>query len=118
MSTNNEIIVSRENKNLPQRRAQNEKSSPVRIGIRSKEKLDALVKRVNRNKVGRKVKADDLIRFSLDLLNDEYLEEIRNKALSNKDRLEILFQRAAKERKGISRDEFLGLILTGKVSVK
>jgi hypothetical protein len=45
-------------------------SSPVRLRAQSNGKLDALVARVNRDRVGRKVKPDDLICYSLDLLTD------------------------------------------------
>ena len=79
-------------------------------------KMDELLKRANKHKLGRKVKTDDLICFSLGLLTDEHLEQICNKTLTNKDRLELLFRRVAKERKGLTRDEFFGLLIDGKVT--
>ncbi|MBP9708513.1 MAG: hypothetical protein KBD78_12795 [Oligoflexales bacterium] len=89
----------------------------IRIKQASHNKLDELLRRTQKQKIGKKVKADDLICFSLGLLTDDHLEQICNKALSNKDRMELLFQRMAKQRKGLGRDEFFGLLLEGKVSI-
>ena len=92
-------------------------SSPIRVRQSTRGKLDDLLRRANKQKLGRKVKTDDLISFSLSLLTDEHLEQICNKTLTNKDRLELLFRRAAKERKGLTRDEFFGLLIDGKVTL-
>ena len=91
-------------------------SSPVRICARSREKLDALLARVNKDRFGRRVKADDLIGYGLDLLTDAHLEEIGTRLLSNKERIEIMYRKMAKVRKGITRDEFLGMLLEGKMA--
>jgi len=79
--------------------------------------MDDLLRRANKNKLGRKVKTDDLICFSLELVTDEHLTQICDKTLTNKDRLEILFRKASKDRKGLTRDEFFGLLLDGKVGI-
>ena len=92
-------------------------SSPIRVKQSTRNKLDDLLRRANKQKLGRKVKTDDLICFSLDLLNEAHLEQICDKALTNKDRLELLFRKVAKEKRGITRDEFFGLLIDGKVTV-
>jgi len=79
--------------------------------------LDDLLRRANKQKLGRKVKTDDLICFCLNLLTDEHLEQICNTTLTNRDRMELLFRRVAKERKGLTRDEFFGLLIDGKVTI-
>ena len=91
-------------------------AAPIRIRQSTRVKMDELLKRANKHKLGRKVKTDDLICFSLGLLTDEHLEQICNKTLTNKDRLELLFRRVAKERKGLTRDEFFSLLIDGKVT--
>ena len=92
-------------------------ASPIRVRQSTRVKMEELLKRANKHKLGRKVKTDDLICFSLGLLTDEHLEQICNKTLTNKDRLELLFRRVAKERKGLTRDEFFGLLIDGKVTI-
>ena len=92
-------------------------SAAIRISHKSRMKLEQLLLQSNKDRFGRKVKADDLISFSLELLTDEHLAEIRNKLLSYKDRLELLFRRVSKERKGLTRDDFFGMLLDGKVTM-
>jgi len=92
-------------------------SFPVRLRAESKRKLDALLARVNKDRVGRRVKPDDLICYSLDLLTDNHLQEIGARLLTNKERVEILYRQLAKTKRGLSRDKFLGLLLEGKVTI-
>ena len=92
-------------------------SAPVRVKQNTKAKITDLLGKANKLKAGRKIKPDDLIGFSLDLVTDEHLEEICSRSLTNKDRLEILFRKVSKEKRGISRDEFLGMLLDGKVAL-
>jgi hypothetical protein len=61
------------------------------------------------------VKPDDLIGFGLELLNEQHIAEICDKMLTNKDRMELLFQRFSKERHGATREEFLGELLKGRL---
>jgi len=43
------------------------------------------------------------------------LEKLLKQA--NKDRLELLFQKFSKERRGATREEFFGMLLGGKVTI-
>ncbi len=92
-------------------------SAPIRVRQKTKAKLEQLLKQANKDQPGRKVKPDDLICFALGLISDEHLAEICDRKLSNKDRMEQLFKNFSKERRGATRDEFLGLLLEGKVSI-
>ena len=92
-------------------------SSPVRLRAQSRAKLDALVARINKDRAGRRVKPDDLICYSLDLLTDQHLQEIGTRLLTNKERMEILYSKLSKTKRGLSRDEFLGMLLEGKVTI-
>jgi hypothetical protein len=89
----------------------------VRLRAQSRAKLDALVARINKDRAGRRVKPDDLICYSLDLLTDQHLQEIGARLLTNKERIEILFSKLSKTKRGLSRDEFLGMLLEGKVTI-
>ena len=92
-------------------------SSPIRVKQSTKSKLDDFVRRANKQRVGRKIKPDDVICFSLDLLDDNHVDQICNKSLTNKDRMEMLYRKVSKEKRGISRDEFFGMLLDGKLSL-
>lgn len=101
----------------PQKRKETATSAPIRVRQKSKVKLEQLLKQANKDRMGRKIKADDLIWCGLNLINDKHISEIRDNALSNKDRMELLFQRFTKERRGATREEFLGMLLDGKSQV-
>ena len=92
-------------------------SSPVRLRAQSRAKLDALIARINKNRVGRRVKPDDLICYSLGLLSDNHLQEIGTRLLTNKERMEILYSKLSKTKRGLSRDEFFGMLLEGKATI-
>jgi len=92
-------------------------SAPIRVRQRTKGKLEQLLKQANKDRVGRRIKADDLIWCGLSLIDDQHIAEICAKALSNKDRMELLFRKLSKERRGITRDEFVGMLLEGKLTV-
>jgi len=92
-------------------------SAPVRVRRDTKAKLEQLLRRANKDRLGRRVKPDDLIGFALGLITDDHLTTICDGRLSNKDRLELLYRRSAKERRGLTKDEFFGLLLDGKLNV-
>lgn len=92
-------------------------SSPVRLRAQSRAKLDALVARINKDRAGRRVKPDGLICYSLDLLTDQHLQEIGARLLTNKERIEILYSKLSKTKRGLSRDQFFGMLLEGKVTI-
>ena len=114
LETNSATVVAPKTKQKPKTDGA---SSPIRVKQSTRNKLDDLMRRANKQKLGRKVKTDDLICFSLGLLNEAHLEQICDMALTTKDRLELLFRRVAKEKRGITRDEFFGMLIDGKVTV-
>lgn len=99
-----------------QKRGATVTSAPVRIDQKTKAKLEQLLRQANKDRVGRKIKADDLIALSLGLVTDEHIAEICDRTRSNKDRMELLYQKLSKEKRGLSREEFLGMLLDGTLS--
>ena len=88
-------------------------SAPIRVKHKTRTKLDQLLRQANKDRMGRRVKADDVIAFALDLVTGEHLASICSATLSNKDRFELLFAKL-EEKKGLSREQFLGLMFEGK----
>ena len=117
MSTMESTVRNIQGSKVKQNRAAECSSSPVRVKQSTKAKLADLLGKANKLKAGRKIKPDDVIGFGLNLLTDEHLDQICSSSLTNKDRLEMLFKKVSKEKRGISRDEFLGLLLDGKVTL-
>ena len=112
----NEIVDNGETK-VSQKGREQLSSAPVRVRRDTKAKLEQLLRRANKDRLGRRVKPDDLIGFALGLITDDHLTTICDGRLSNKDRLELLYRRTSKERRGLTREEFFGLLLDGKLSV-
>jgi len=88
----------------------------IRIRDKTKARLEQLLRQANKDRSGRKVKADDLICVGLELVTDQHVAEICDKMLSNKDRIEMLFKAFSKERRGTTREEFLGALLNGELT--
>ena len=89
---------------------------PIRISKSTVKTIKGLLQKVNKKFYGRKVKPDDLILKSISLLTDDHLEEIKQAALTNADRLELAYQEHCKANGQISKDEYFGLLLKGKSS--
>jgi hypothetical protein len=84
---------------------------------KSKVKLEQLLKQANKERMARKIKADDIIWCGLNQISDHLIAEISGSILSNKDHMELLFQRYSKERWCATRREFLGMLFEGKMTI-
>lgn len=116
MSQINEQVEAAAGRKTKQKQKAEAVAVPIRIRQKTKVRLEQLLRQTNKDRSGRKVKADDLICFSLELLTEQHLIEIGESLLSNKDRLELLFQQFVKGRRGATREDFLGELLKGKLS--
>ena len=116
MTTSNTLNVAESKSGTKQKSSAGKASAPIRIGQKTKAQLDNLLEQANKDRLGRKIKPDDVVCYSLALMTGEHMQEVCNQTLSNKDRLEILFKKVSKERRGISRDEFYGMLLAGKIT--
>lgn len=116
MATTKSKTVNGGGDEMMQKRGATVASAPVRIGLKTKAKLEQLLRQANKDRVGRKVKADDMIALSLGLITDEHIAEICDSTRSNKDRMELLYQKLSKEKRGLSREEFFGMLLDGAMS--
>lgn len=60
----------------------------ARLQIETKKKADALLKKANQKKSGRRIKLDQLISLSLDKINDSDILTLQNQSLTAHDHLE------------------------------
>lgn len=86
-------------------------SSPIRLQKQAKEKLGTLLVRANKNRLGRKIKPDDLIGYSLDYLTEEHL---KSNLMTNKERIEILYKKLSKTQRRLISEDCLGTSFEGK----
>ena len=88
----------------------------VRVKKTVKKTINGFLNKVNRKKFGRKVRDEAVIELAVSLLNDSHIKELQEKSLTNKDRLEIKYQEFIKVNGNISKDEFIGYLLSPEIS--
>ena len=86
-------------------------SVPIRVTKSTARLLRSLLSKCNKKSHGRRVKADDIIKRSLELLNDSHLEEIKESTFSSQDKLEIEFKKYCQLHGPTSKEKFLSLLL-------
>ncbi len=98
-------------------KSQPNSSCVVRIKKSTRAKLDAILGRINKKHPGKtKIRHDAVICYALTLLGDYHLDAIRNDALSNEDLFAMRFKAMSKGKSNMSWDDFLGLVMEGKVT--
>lgn len=87
--------------------------SSIRIKSDIKKTAKAFLNKVNSDNKGcRKMKIDDIFELALALVTDGHLKELRQKAMTNKGRMDVLRQKYIELNGYISEDGFLGLTMT------
>ncbi len=86
------------------------------VRVRESIKVGALakLKEINRKDMGRALKLDDLFELAISRLTEADVKTLQEKSLSNEDRREILRQKYIAVRGPISKDSFLGFIISSE----
>lgn len=87
----------------------------IRVKRETKKWVLAELAKLNKKDFGRKIRCDDLISLAMSLVKDHHLKELQNTSLSNADRLELQYREYVKKHGPLTKDEFLGVILSGSV---
>lgn len=93
------------------------RTDSIRVMRETKKRILIDLAAVNKKDIGRKVTVDDYVQLAISLLNPEHLQKLKDRTLSNKDRLEIKFQEHCSQNGKVSKDEFIGLLLAGGQSL-
>ena len=78
----------------------------------NQKKAEKLLGLANKKKIGRKIKLDHVLAIALDLVTEDHVRRMQDQSLSNEDQKEQLRQRYIEIRGPISRDDFIGFMLT------
>lgn len=89
------------------------RTDSIRVLRDTKKRILTDLAAVNKKEIGRKVTVDDYVQLAISLLNSEHLQRLKDRTLSNKDRLELKFQEYCSQNGKVSKDEFIGLLLAG-----
>ena len=73
--------------------------------------LQSLLSKANKKKLGRKLTVDEIISFSLKLINETHIKDLQESTLSNQDRLEQSYREYCSQHGSVSKDQFLGQLL-------
>ena len=91
-------------------------SYSVRVTKDGQKKLTQLLNKANKKDYGKKIKGYQLLELGLSLISDSHIKKLQEGSLSNADQLEILYREHIKKNGKISKDEFIGLLLTQKIN--
>lgn len=84
----------------------------IRIGLDVQKKAKKILSIANTKKTGRKVKIDQVLNVALDLMKEEHIKKLQDQTLTNEDRKEILRQKYISINGPISKDEFIGFMMS------
>lgn len=96
--------------------AKEKEFASVRVKTETRDRVLAVVDRLNKKELGRKVIPNDVIGIALTLLKPEHYEEIQDSTLSNFDRFDREYQAYVGQHGPITKDEYFGKILNGKIN--
>ncbi len=91
------------------------KTAPVRVSKETRKRIVIELARLNKKELGRSVKPDDLITLALTLLEPKHYAQLQDSTHSNADRLQRRYLAYVKEHGAISKDTFIGKLLTGEI---
>ena len=87
------------------------RTDSIRIRKETKKKIQSELMLLNKKDFGRKITADDFIQLAISLVRPEHTDSLRERTLSNKDRLEQRYLDYCAKNGKISKDEFIGILL-------
>ena len=96
---------------VPANKKNKVKTDSLRVKRETKKKIQAELATLNRKDFGRAVTTDDYVALAITLLRPEHLEQLKERSLSNKDRMEKRYREYCAEHGKASKDEFLGVLL-------
>lgn len=91
-------------------------TTPIRVKRETRKKILQELAKANKKDFGRKVRADDLIALALSFVRAEHIEQLQDATLSNADRLDRRYREFVAQHGHISKDVFLGKLLSGSLA--
>ena len=89
------------------------KTDSLRVKRETKKKIITELAEFNRRKkIGRNLTVDDYVQLAISFMKPDSLETLRDRTLSNKDRLELRYQEYCVSNGKVSKDEFYGILLS------
>ena len=93
------------------------KTDSLRVKRETKKKIQTEVAVINRKDFGRLVTPDEYVALAITLIKPEHLEQLKERSLSNKDRLEKRYHDYCAANGKVSKDEFIGVLLSAGTEI-
>lgn len=87
-------------------------ASSLRVKPETRKRFLSELAKANKKSFGRKVRADQLLSLLMTFIKPEHIQKLQQDSLSNADRLEMRFREHIKKFGPISKDEYLGLLMS------
>ncbi len=87
----------------------------LRVKRETKRRIQVELAKVNKKPFGRTIRADALISKGLNRLTEQDILELQDASLSNADRLECRYAEYVKSNGSLSKDAFIGKLLSGEI---
>lgn len=85
----------------------------LRMKRETKRRVLAEVAKVNKKSFGKKVRVDELIGILLPMLNEAHIKAMQDSSMTNADRLEMQYRVFVSKHGQMSKDEYIGKLLSG-----
>jgi hypothetical protein len=92
----------------------NSTMTTLRISKETKKRLQSELAKANKKDFGKRITADAILLAAVSNLTPDDITKLQDASLSNADRLEMRFKSFAKSNPGVSKDEFLGALLSAR----
>ena len=77
--------------------------------------LDQILEEANNKDLGSKVKPESVLALALMLVKKDDIEKLKAATLTNTDKLELRYREHVKKHGPITKDDFLGCVLSGQL---
>jgi hypothetical protein len=90
----------------------------IRVRKELRKQIQSDLERINKKDFGRRVRTEDYLSLAVSLVTADHLETLKERTLSNADRLERDYRAHIAKHGHISKDEYLGKRLSGEISAE
>lgn len=91
---------------------------PIRVSHETKRELERLIEVIEHEGGKKRIKVDMVIRHALSKLKEQDIEELRSRTVSYSELFDREFHSYRAKDSDVTKDEFLGLVLLGKVKIR
>lgn len=91
-------------------------TAALRVSLEFRKKVLSDLSKLNKKPFGKRIRPEAYLARAVAKLTPEDFNELQQSSLSNQDRMEQSYREYISKNGSISRDEFLGKILTGEIA--